>query len=191
MKYSVLGSTGVKVSRICLGTATFGVAPTAQDADQLVGAAIDLGINFVDTADVYGNMPVFDRPGAPAAADREPAELILGRALRGRRDEMVIATKSNGIVGHNINDRGLVTPSHHPPGRDEPAPPGDRLHRPLLRPRSRPGHAVGADPGGLRRPDPAGQDPLRRPVQPSRLAGHPGSVDRRRPASAGTRSPPR
>ena len=107
MKYSVLGTTGVKVSRICLGTATFGVAPTAQDADRVVGAAIDLGINFVDTADVYGNMPVFDRPGAPAAADREPAEQILGRALRGRRDEMVIATKSNGIVGLDINDRGL------------------------------------------------------------------------------------
>jgi 1-deoxyxylulose-5-phosphate synthase len=107
MQYSVLGTTGVKVSRICLGTATFGVAPTAQDADRVVGAAIDLGINFVDTADVYGNMPVFDRPGAPAAADREPAEQILGRGLRGRRDEMVIATKSNGIVGLNVNDRGL------------------------------------------------------------------------------------
>src|SRR3954449_4900847 len=107
MKYSVLGSTGVKVSRICLGTATFGVAPTAQDADRVVGAAVDLGINFVDTADVYGNMPVFDRPGAPAAADREPAEQILGRALRGRRDEMVVATKSNGVVGLDINDRGL------------------------------------------------------------------------------------
>jgi len=107
MKYSVLGTTGVKVSRICLGTATFGVAPTAQDAHQVVSAAIDLGINFVDTADVYGNMPVFDRPGAPAAADREPAEQLLGRALRGHRDEMVIATKSNGMVGHNVNDRGL------------------------------------------------------------------------------------
>ena len=107
MQYSVLGTTGVKVSQVCLGTATFGVAPTAQDADRLVGAAVDLGINFVDTADVYGNMPVFDRPGAPAAADREPAEQILGRALRGRRDEMVVATKSNGIVGHDVNDRGL------------------------------------------------------------------------------------
>ncbi|MFB9543144.1 aldo/keto reductase [Micromonospora sagamiensis] len=107
MQYSVLGATGVKVSRICLGTATFGVAPTAQDADRVVGGAVDLGINFVDTADVYGNMPVFDRPGAPAAADREPAEQILGRALRGRRDQMVIATKSNGIVGLDINDRGL------------------------------------------------------------------------------------
>ena len=71
MKYSVLGSSGVKVSRICLGTATF------------------------------------DRPGAPAAADRAPAERILGDALRGRRDEVVIATKSNGVVGHGINDRGL------------------------------------------------------------------------------------
>jgi aryl-alcohol dehydrogenase-like predicted oxidoreductase len=58
MRYSILGSTGVKVSRICLGTATFGVAPTSQAADELVGAAIDVGINFVDTADVYGNMPV-------------------------------------------------------------------------------------------------------------------------------------
>src|SRR5436190_21108069 len=107
MMYSVLGATGVKVSRICLGTATFGVAPTAHDADRIVGAAIDIGINFVDTADVYGNMPVFDRPGAPAAADREPAEQLIGRALRGRRDEVVIATKSNGIVGHGVNDRGL------------------------------------------------------------------------------------
>ena len=149
MKYSVLGTTGVKVSRICLGTATFGVAPTAQDADRVVGAALDLGINFVDTADVYGNMPVFDRPGAPAAADREPAEQILGRALRGRRDEMVIATKSNGIVGHRRQRPGPVTPPHHPPGRDQPAPPADRLHRPLLRPRRRPGHPVGADPGGV------------------------------------------
>src|SRR5437763_12775306 len=96
MKYSPLGATGVKVSRICLGTATFGVAPTAQDADRVVGTALDVGINFVDTADSYGNMPVFDRPGAPAAADREPAEQILGRALRGRRANMVIATKSHG-----------------------------------------------------------------------------------------------
>jgi aryl-alcohol dehydrogenase-like predicted oxidoreductase len=107
MKYSVLGHTGMKVSRICLGTATFGVAPTAQDADQVVGTAQELGINFIDTADVYGNMPVFDRPGAPTAAEREPAEQILGRALRGRRDNMVIATKSNGIVGHDVNQRGL------------------------------------------------------------------------------------
>ncbi|MGY3317417.1 aldo/keto reductase [Arthrobacter sp. TE12232] len=107
MKYSLLGQTGVRVSRIALGTATFGVAPTAENSDRVVGAALDLGINFVDTANVYGNMPVFDRPGAKPAVEREPAERILGRALRGRRDEMVIATKSNGIVGLGLNDRGL------------------------------------------------------------------------------------
>ena len=107
MEFSVLGRTGMKVSRICLGTATFGVAPTAADADRLVGAARDLGINFIDTADVYGNMPVFDRPGALPASEREPAEQILGRALVGHRDDIVIATKSNGITGHGVNDRGL------------------------------------------------------------------------------------
>ncbi|WP_432194252.1 aldo/keto reductase [Streptomyces sp. bgisy027] len=107
MKYSPLGQTGVRVSQIALGTATFGVAPTAEDADRIVGTALDLGINFIDTADVYGNMPVFDRPGAIPAVDREPAEQILGRALRGRRDEMVIATKSHGIVGLGVNDWGL------------------------------------------------------------------------------------
>lgn len=93
MKYSVLGSTGVKVSTICLGTATFGVAPTAADADGVVGAALEAGINFFDTANVYGWSPTFDRPGAPASAEREPAEQILGRALVGRRDEVVVATK--------------------------------------------------------------------------------------------------
>src|SRR4051812_10186170 len=94
MDYSVLGPTGVRVSRICLGTATFGVAPDAQEAERVVDAAIDLGINFFDTANVYGASPTFDRPGVPPAAEREPAEHILGRALGARRDEVVIATKS-------------------------------------------------------------------------------------------------
>lgn len=92
MEYKVLGPTGVEVSRICLGTATFGVVPRAQEAEEVVHAALDAGVNFFDTANVYGSLSVFDQPGA--SADREPAELILGRALEGRRDEAVIATKS-------------------------------------------------------------------------------------------------
>jgi 1-deoxyxylulose-5-phosphate synthase len=107
MEYALLGPTGVKVSTICVGTATFGVAPTERDADQVVHAALDLGINFFDTANVYGNTPVFDRPGAPPAAEREPAERILGRALAGWRDDVVIATKSCVEVGPGVNDRGL------------------------------------------------------------------------------------
>ena len=94
MKYSTLGPTGVRVSRVCVGTATFGVAPSSQDADGVVAAALDLGINFFDTADVYGSTPTFDRPGAPPAAERESAEEILGRALADRRDDVVLATKS-------------------------------------------------------------------------------------------------
>jgi 1-deoxyxylulose-5-phosphate synthase len=93
MDYSLLGPTGVKVSKICLGTATFGVAPDAQEAKRVVHAGLDAGINFFDTANVYGATPTFDRPGVPPAAEREPAEQILGRALAGRRDEVVIATK--------------------------------------------------------------------------------------------------
>jgi aryl-alcohol dehydrogenase-like predicted oxidoreductase len=94
MDYSLLGPTGVKVSKICLGTATFGVAPDAQEAKRVVDAALDAGINFFDTANVYGATPTFDRPGAPPAAEREPAEQILGLALASRRDDVVIATKS-------------------------------------------------------------------------------------------------
>ena len=68
MQYTLLGRTGVRVSRLALGTATFGVAPQEQDAINLVHKALDLGINFFDTAVTYGNQPRFDRPGAPPAA---------------------------------------------------------------------------------------------------------------------------
>lgn len=94
MQYSLLGPTGVRVSKIALGSATFGVAPAPGDASAVVHAALDAGINFVDTADVYGSTPTFDRPGLPSAAQRESAEEILGRALAGRREEVVLATKS-------------------------------------------------------------------------------------------------
>src|SRR3954470_15388595 len=94
MEYSLLGPTGVRVSKICLGTATFGVAPDAPEAERVVQAALDQGINFFDTANVYGATPTFDRPSAPPAAEREPAEQILGRALAGRRDDVVVASKS-------------------------------------------------------------------------------------------------
>ena len=94
MKNSVLGPTGVRASKACLGTATFRVAPSSEDAAGVVGAALDVGINFFDTADVYGSTPTFDRPGVPPASERESAEEILGRTLAGQRDGVVLATKS-------------------------------------------------------------------------------------------------
>jgi 1-deoxyxylulose-5-phosphate synthase len=107
MEYTPLGSSGVKVSRICVGTGTYGVAPTERHADRVIHAALDLGINFFDTANTYGNLPKFDRPGVPPAAEREPAERIVGRALAGRRDEVVLATKSGEPAGVGPNGRGL------------------------------------------------------------------------------------
>jgi hypothetical protein len=81
MQYSVLGPTGVKVSRICLGTATFAL-PLLQDADRIVGSAVDLGINFVDTADGYGTCPSSTGPqprpptavNPPSRSSAEPCE---------------------------------------------------------------------------------------------------------------------
>jgi 1-deoxyxylulose-5-phosphate synthase len=69
MEYAVLGPTGVRVSRICLGTATFGVAPSPLDAERVVHAALDLGINFFDTADTYGALGRL-RPARRAACWR-------------------------------------------------------------------------------------------------------------------------
>lgn len=93
MEYSLLGQTGVRVSKLTLGTFPFGVAPLAKDVDKLVGRAIELGINVIDTANSYGNQARFDRPGAPPAAERASAEEMVGKALKGRRNEVLVCTK--------------------------------------------------------------------------------------------------
>lgn len=86
MEYRTLGRTGVKVSVACFGTMTFGWEPDdwgshEETAHELTHAAIDLGVNFFDTADMYA---------------RGTSEEILGRALKGKRDGIVLATKCYG-----------------------------------------------------------------------------------------------
>ncbi|HET9723945.1 MAG TPA: aldo/keto reductase [Actinomycetota bacterium] len=93
MEYRVLGGTGLRVSTHCLGTMMFG-AWGNQDVDdcvRIIHAAIDGGINFVDTADVYSG---------------GESEEIVGKALKGRRDEVVLATKVHGGMGPGLNDQG-------------------------------------------------------------------------------------
>jgi 1-deoxyxylulose-5-phosphate synthase len=107
MRYGTLGNTGVKVSCIGLGTATFGVAPFEGDARRLVGRALDLGINLIDTANSYGNQARFDRAGAPPAEARASAEEIVGRALGARRHDVVLCSKVMEPVGAGPNERGL------------------------------------------------------------------------------------
>ena len=81
MKYVPLGNTGLKVSRVCLGTMNFGWRiHEKKEAIDLTRAALDMGINFVDTADCYGGK-------------ERLSERWLGEAIKDRRDEIVLATK--------------------------------------------------------------------------------------------------
>jgi aryl-alcohol dehydrogenase-like predicted oxidoreductase len=100
MKYRELAGTGVFVSELCLGTMTFGGEGQwsviggldQQAADAIVGRALESGVNFIDTADVYS---------------AGQSETILGRALEGRRQHVVLATKVRGRMGREPNQVGL------------------------------------------------------------------------------------
>ena len=107
MEFSVLGTSGIRISKLALGTATFGVAPREADAGRVIGAALDAGINAIDTANAYGNLSHFDRPGVEPASERHSAEEIIGAVLKQRRDSVILSTKASEPVGPGPNDRGL------------------------------------------------------------------------------------
>jgi aryl-alcohol dehydrogenase-like predicted oxidoreductase len=94
MELRPLGRTGVQVSELCLGAMMFGAwgEPDHDESIRIIHAALDAGINFVDTADVYS---------------RGESEEIVGKALAGgRRDNVVLATKVHGSMGDDPNQRG-------------------------------------------------------------------------------------
>ncbi|MCH2203578.1 MAG: aldo/keto reductase [Fuerstiella sp.] len=101
MNHRVLGSSGLVVSPISLGTMTFGEPVAEAPAIKLVHGALDLGINFVDTANVYEGYKRF--LGSPGGT----AEEIVGKAIQGKRDKFVVATKVGAPVGAGPLDRGL------------------------------------------------------------------------------------
>jgi aryl-alcohol dehydrogenase-like predicted oxidoreductase len=99
MDYVSLGRTGLKVSRLCLGTMNFGPRTTEPDSFAIMDRALALGLNFFDTADVYGGK-----------LGEGITEQIVGRWLvqgGGRREQIVLATKVNGRMGTGPNDRRL------------------------------------------------------------------------------------
>jgi aryl-alcohol dehydrogenase-like predicted oxidoreductase len=99
MEYTQLGRTGLKVSRFCLGTMNFGPFTTEQDSFAIMDKALDLGINFFDTANVYG-----------WKTGEGVTEQIVGRWFaqgRGRREKVVIATKVFGRMGDWPNQSHL------------------------------------------------------------------------------------
>ncbi len=91
MDYKLLGRTGVKVSPLCLGCMNFGWGATEAASIKIIHRALDAGINFVDTADVYGK-------GA--------SETIVGKALKSKRDKVFLASKGHGKMGEGPNDNG-------------------------------------------------------------------------------------
>src|SRR5262245_54109045 len=99
MRHARLGRTGLTVSRLCLGTMTFGLQCDEPTSGAILDRAAAGGITFLDTSDVY-----------PLGGDLDTAgrtEEILGRWLSGRRQDFVVATKCFGTVGRRPWDRGL------------------------------------------------------------------------------------
>lgn len=102
MQYKKLGSTGLEVSNVCLGTMSFGRWIDEGASVSILNTALENGINFIDTANYYGK-----------GQDSKPeygtglSEEILGRALKGRREEVVLATKVGLQMGHEKNRFGL------------------------------------------------------------------------------------
>lgn len=96
------GRTGVKVSRLWLGTANFGGRTPAAEAVRIIDRALDAGINVLDTANVYGSRDSQpDGPGGPGASEQ-----VIGQALQGRRERVFLATKVRWPMGDGPNDAG-------------------------------------------------------------------------------------
>lgn len=98
MKIKRLGRTGLKVSEICLGTMTFGNQCDEAASGAIMDKAFEHGVTFFDAADVY---PI---GGTPESKGR--TEEFIGRWLKGRREQIVLATKFNGEMGTGPNERG-------------------------------------------------------------------------------------
>ena len=175
MEHRMLGRTGVSVSKLCLGTMMFGAwgEPDHQESIRIIHAAIDAGINFIDTADVY------------SAGESEE---IVGKALAaGKRDDIVLATKVGFPMGEDPSWRGAsrrriirgVEDSLRRLNTDWI----DlyQIHRPD------PNTDIDETPRRAHRSRARGQDPLLRPLDVPRLRGHRSAVGGR---TAGSRALP-
>ncbi len=154
MQYRTLGRTGIQVSPYALGALMFatsmGNAP--EDSARIIGRALDAGINVIDTADAYGD-----------------SEDVVGKALKGRRDDVVLATKFGRPTGQDPNHQGASRRWIVTAVEKLAASPADRLHRPLPTPPPRSPHRHRGDPLRADRPDPQRQGPRDRRVADPRL----------------------
>ncbi|RAW12758.1 aldo/keto reductase [Paenibacillus taichungensis] len=100
MENRSLGTTGLKVTNLCLGTMTFGNQADQNTSFHILDQAFDAGVNFIDTADVY---PI----GRASYAIAGATESIIGEWMKGKRDKVILATKCFGAMGPGPNDKGL------------------------------------------------------------------------------------
>ena len=92
MRYRSLGTSGLKVSEICLGTMTFGGPTEEGEAQRIADHAVEAGVNFIDTANTY---------------EKGRSEEVVGKVIRAKRNHWVLATKLAQPMGSGPNDRGL------------------------------------------------------------------------------------
>ncbi|ABX41429.1 aldo/keto reductase [Lachnoclostridium phytofermentans] len=92
MKYRKMNATGLKVSELCLGTMTFGAQTSEKESLEIIDYALSQGVNFIDTADAY---------------NKGESERIVGKALKGCREDIILASKVCFKTGDDINARGL------------------------------------------------------------------------------------
>ena len=165
MQYTNLGRTGLRVSQLCLGTMNFGPETSEEDSHAIMDDAHEVGINFFDTANVYGG----------ARQDRGDHRSLVRPGRRTPREDRA---RHQALRRHGrLAERREALGAEHPPGRGRLAEAAaDRLHRPLPDAPRRPEHAVGRDLGGhgvsfvsrarsstsARRTSPAGTSPRRR-----------------------------
>jgi aryl-alcohol dehydrogenase-like predicted oxidoreductase len=102
MIYRSLGRTGVQVSALCLGCMNFGGRADERDSTAIIERAVDAGINFIDTANVYGHDP------ADFSVGRGRSEQIVGKVLKqsGKRERIILATKAHFPMSADPNERG-------------------------------------------------------------------------------------
>jgi aryl-alcohol dehydrogenase-like predicted oxidoreductase len=98
MQFTTFARTGLTVSRLCLGTGTFGKQTDEQESFRIFDKAVDAGVNFIDTADIY--------PGGADLTEVGRAETITGRWLKGKRDRFILASKAGGQTGPSSWDQG-------------------------------------------------------------------------------------
>ena len=164
MTYRRLGDSDLTVSVVGIGTNAFSRRVDQDGVAGIMAAAREVGVTFIDTADAYG-------------ATYGASEEMIGEALQGQRDEFVRRDQVRRRAGGARAWSGRVTALRRRGGRGQPASAAHGPHRPLPVPLPRRRHADRGDALGAHRPRPRGEGPLRRLLEPRRLAGRRRGLD--------------